>query len=69
MNHPILLLVILFFYFVPYLDALSRHKRNSASVLVINAFLGWTVIGWVVALAMAVSPDTPYPSSVDHTSR
>jgi hypothetical protein len=25
-----------------------------ASVLVINLFLGWTFVGWVVALAMAL---------------
>lgn len=63
MNHLILLIVVLFFYFVPYLDALSRHKRNSASILVINAFLGWTIVGWVVALAMAVAPDKTSPDA------
>jgi hypothetical protein len=41
-------------YFLPTLIAASRNVRNVASVAVINAFLGWTLVGWVVALAMAV---------------
>ena len=34
-----------------------RHQRkvtNLGSIAVINVFLGWTLVGWVVALAMAV---------------
>jgi len=33
--------------------ALMRKVPNQGSIAVINIFLGWTVIGWVVALAMA----------------
>ena len=52
-------------YWVPALVALIRQRQipNVASVIVINAFLGWTVVGWVVALAMAVRsrPQPAYP--------
>jgi len=41
-------------YFVPSIVAVLRHVPNTASVFVINLFLGWSFIGWVVALAMAV---------------
>jgi Superinfection immunity protein len=34
---------------------MQRHTNNRNSVLVINLFLGWSFLGWVVALAMAVS--------------
>jgi len=40
-------------YFVPVIVAWARHVPNRGSVTVINVFLGWTLIGWVVALAMA----------------
>ena len=40
-------------YFAPTIVAWGR-KHETASVLVINLFLGWTFVGWVVALAMAV---------------
>jgi Superinfection immunity protein len=51
----IVLFVISFvFYWVPTVVALVRAVPNRASVIVINLFLGWTLIGWVVALSMAV---------------
>jgi multisubunit Na+/H+ antiporter MnhG subunit len=40
-------------YFLPTIVAVSREVTNQGSVVVINFFLGWTLIGWVVALAMA----------------
>jgi hypothetical protein len=42
-------------YFIPSIVAGSRHTLNSGAVVVVNLFLGWTFIGWVVALAMASS--------------
>jgi len=41
-------------YFLPLIVAGVRHVPNIGSVAVINIFLGWTFIGWVVALAMAM---------------
>jgi hypothetical protein len=41
-------------YFIPTIVALMRDVPDSGSVVVINVFLGWTFIGWVVALAMAM---------------
>jgi hypothetical protein len=40
-------------YFLPTIVARSRKVPNQGSVAVINTFLGWTFVGWVVALAMA----------------
>lgn len=48
-----LLVILVALYFVPSLVAYLRKVPNMGSVVVINAFLGWTVIGWVAALAMA----------------
>ena len=42
-------------YFLPTIIALRRDIPNQLSVGVVNLFLGWTFLGWVVALAMAVS--------------
>lgn len=41
-------------YFLPTIIALKRH-RQAGAVLVLNLFLGWTLIGWVIALAIACS--------------
>ena len=42
-------------YFVPSIVAFGRQHHNRWSVFVVNFFLGWCVIGWIVALAMAAS--------------
>jgi T4 superinfection immunity protein len=60
-------IVILFFimfsaglYFIPLIVAVVRKVPNVGSIGVINFFLGWTLVGWVVALAMAArSAPTP----------
>lgn len=47
------LVFLLCLYFLPTIVAATRKVRHKGSVAVINTFLGWTLIGWVVALAMA----------------
>jgi hypothetical protein len=41
-------------YFLPTIVGALRKVPNIGSVFVVNFFLGWTFIAWVVALAMAV---------------
>ena len=48
------LLVTLVLYFVPAIVAAARHTHNSTAILLLNIFLGWTIVGWVVALLMAI---------------
>jgi hypothetical protein len=45
-------------YMLPTLVAWLRHTPDLAAVAVINIALGWTFVGWVVALAMAVQKKT-----------
>jgi hypothetical protein len=45
--------LILGLYFTPSIVGAVRKVPNTGSVVVLNVFLGWTLIGWVVALAMA----------------
>ena len=40
-------------YYIPTIVAVIRKVPNIGSVAVINTLLGWTLVGWVVALAMA----------------
>ncbi len=51
--------IILFIipYFLPSLIALFRGKSNTAAIVLLNLFLGWTFIGWVVALIWSVTKD------------
>jgi Superinfection immunity protein len=40
-------------YWVPTLAANSNRHRNRTAIAMLNLFLGWTVIGWAIALAWA----------------
>ncbi|HEX2296008.1 MAG TPA: superinfection immunity protein [Actinomycetota bacterium] len=47
------------FYFIPIIVGAIRKVPNIGSIIVVNLFLGWTLIGWVVALAMAARTVPP----------
>lgn len=51
--HSSAFLIVLVLYFLPSTVAIARKVTHQGSVVVINLFLGWTFIGWVIALAMA----------------
>lgn len=48
-------------YTVPTLIAHHRRLPATGAVIAVNLFLGWTVAGWVAALAMAVRQDRSQP--------
>lgn len=54
---PILLIPV--FYFVPTMIAYRRKHHNKKAILLLNLFLGVTVIGWVGALVWAATAVNP----------
>jgi hypothetical protein len=44
-------------YFLPSMVGFSQHKRNAGAILILNLLLGWTLIGWIVALVWACTHD------------
>jgi uncharacterized membrane protein YhaH (DUF805 family) len=58
-------LIILYFvfYFFPALLAAIRRHHNQNAIAMLNLLLGWTVIGWVVALVWACT--NPYQKGVN----
>ena len=69
-NHPraaaatgmALLIVLGCLYFLPSIVASSNKHRNTAGIVILNLFLGWTLLGWVVALIWSVSNQKPATS-------
>ena len=51
----LLVIFIIPIYFIPTIIVLARHADNRLMVFLINLFLGWSFIGWVVALALSFS--------------
>lgn len=46
-------------YMLPWAIAASRGKSNQWSVFLVDLLLGWTLIGWIVALVMACTSHQP----------
>jgi hypothetical protein len=45
-------------YFIPTIVAFDRRKANRYAILMLNIFLGWTFIGWIVSLVWAFSHES-----------
>ncbi|MBI1179134.1 MAG: superinfection immunity protein [Alphaproteobacteria bacterium] len=48
-----LTLLLLIAYFFPAMVAVARSHHNQLAIFMLDLFLGWTVLGWVVALVWA----------------
>jgi Superinfection immunity protein len=46
-----------YIYFLPTFIARRRQKRNTGAIFALNFFLGWSLVGWVVALVWALAYD------------
>ncbi len=50
-------MVVVSLYLLPFMIAYLRDAKGTAGVFVVNFFLGWTLLGWVGALAWAVTSE------------
>lgn len=48
-------IAIIIVYFVPWIIAASRKHNNVSAIALVNFLLGWTAIGWIVALIWAAT--------------
>ncbi len=51
------LFIIICVYFIPGIIGMMKGKNNAGAIFLLNLFLGWSLIGWVVALVWAVTND------------
>ncbi len=60
-------------HFLPTIVAALRRSRNVVGIFLLNLFLGWTVIGWIVALIWAMTSEREYayvyPTAPPHIYR
>ena len=52
-----MMLILLVCYFIPAIVASCRHHNATGAIIVLNIVLGWTFIGWVIALVWASTND------------
>jgi len=62
-SHPLVLAVVLAaalgLYFLPALIADRRHRADLLIIALFNALVGWTVIGWLLALVWSLQRNPP----------
>jgi hypothetical protein len=51
--HFVLFLVLM--YWLPTIIAIARQAPSALGIAVFNFFLGWTVIGWIMALVWSLA--------------
>lgn len=54
-----ILALALAWYLLPTLIAVTRKHHNAMAIFLLNLFLGWSVIGWVVALVWSFTKPPP----------
>lgn len=54
----ILTLSLFVAYFLPAFIAGFRGHRNDSAIFLTNLLLGWTIIGWIIALIWSVTANT-----------
>ncbi|MDO9484678.1 MAG: superinfection immunity protein [Actinomycetota bacterium] len=47
--------VLSFLYMLPWAIAASRNMRDQWGLFAVNLLVGWTVIGWVIALIWSIA--------------
>lgn len=58
---PLVLICMAAAYFVPTFIARFRSHHNFVAIMMVNVLLGWTFLGWVVALVWAFTNPAPAP--------
>ena len=53
----ILITLLSLFYFLPAAITFYRKRANTGAILALNLFLGWSLIGWVIALVWALKDE------------
>jgi hypothetical protein len=54
----VLIFLMIATYFLPSFNAFSRKHPDRWPIFMLDLFVGWTIIGWVVSLVWSVSPIT-----------
>ena len=55
--------ICLLLYLLPAQIANKRQHRERNAILVLNVFLGWSIVGWVAALVWASTTNVDYPAT------
>ncbi len=69
MDSVLILILCALMYFLPTIVAVGRKHHNAVAVALLNIFLGWTFVGWIISLVWAVSKPAPAATVVINNSQ
>ena len=67
--HLVLFLLGVLLYLLPWELAIYRDSKSTEWIALVNAFLGWTLVGWIAVLiwaAVGKVREAAHPLSVPH---
>ena len=53
--HWLVVVILISFYFLP--ASLAWNKKKASRIISLNLFLGWTVVGWIIAFVWAITAE------------
>lgn len=54
-----IILAAIYLFFIPTMEAYARHHPRRNTIFHINFWLGWTVIGWIIAFIWSQTEPIP----------
>ncbi len=65
----VIIVTSILMYLLPTMLAFKRERRRKWRIAAINVLLGWTLIGWVVAMLMTWAYEPPPDGAAPDTPR
>lgn len=53
--------VVAMLYLLPSFLAVARKRPRASLIFIVNLFLGWSIVGWIVAYRLAVNDEEAGP--------
>lgn len=64
-----ILFILIPSYFLPTIVAWMRQQPNATAIFFLNLFLGWSLVGWVIALVWALKKAEPTSTTIVSSSK
>ena len=49
-----IMILLILLYFLPSIIAMKKKNKNIVTIITINLFFGWTIIGWIFTLIWVI---------------
>lgn len=55
-------------YFIPTIVAVKKKSRKKVAAILLNIFLGWSLVGWIISLVLACKKPVPQAAPTVNTT-